>query len=74
MTNQRETTVAWDSKTGEPLCPAIVWSDSRTADLVQKFIKLAPEQDKYAFQVTYYSTALLKVTLPSDGLSQLDFC
>ncbi len=74
MTNQRETTVAWDGKTGEPLCPAIVWSDSRTADLVQKFIKLAPEQDKYAFQVAYFSILLLKEALPSDGLSQLKFC
>lgn len=36
ITNQRETTVAWDSKTGQPLCPAIVWSDGRTAKTVQE--------------------------------------
>ena len=32
ITNQRETVVAWDSETGEPLCRAIVWQDRRTAD------------------------------------------
>ena len=31
ITNQRETLVAWDRKTLEPLCPAIVWQDRRTA-------------------------------------------
>ncbi len=29
ITNQRETTVLWDAKTGTPLCPAIVWQDVR---------------------------------------------
>ena len=32
ITNQRETVVAWDRRTGEPLCRAIVWQDRRTAD------------------------------------------
>ena len=31
ITNQRETTVLWDRKTGQPLAPAIVWQDRRTA-------------------------------------------
>jgi glycerol kinase len=31
ITNQRETAVAWDRKTGEPLHRAIVWQDRRTA-------------------------------------------
>jgi glycerol kinase len=31
ITNQRETTVAWDATTGEPICNAIVWQDRRTA-------------------------------------------
>lgn len=30
LTNQRETTVLWDRKTGEPVGPAIVWQDRRT--------------------------------------------
>jgi len=33
LTNQRETTVLWDRATGEPLAPAIVWQDRRTAGL-----------------------------------------
>ena len=32
ITNQRETVVAWDRETGEPLHNAIVWQDRRTAD------------------------------------------
>ncbi len=32
ITNQRETTVVWDRRTGEPLHRAIVWQDRRTAD------------------------------------------
>ncbi|RTL21702.1 MAG: glycerol kinase [Burkholderiales bacterium] len=31
ITNQRETTVLWDRKTGEPLHRALVWQDRRTA-------------------------------------------
>ncbi len=31
ITNQRETTVVWDRRTGQPLAPAIVWQDRRTA-------------------------------------------
>jgi len=33
ITNQRETCLLWDRKTGEPVTPAIVWQDRRTADL-----------------------------------------
>jgi glycerol kinase len=31
ITNQRETTVLWDRRTGQPVAPAIVWQDRRTA-------------------------------------------
>ncbi|MFT6551951.1 MAG: glycerol kinase, partial [Zhongshania marina] len=30
ITNQRETTIVWDRKTGEAVYPAIVWQDRRT--------------------------------------------
>ncbi len=33
ITNQRETLVCWDRRTGAPLAPAIVWQDRRTAAL-----------------------------------------
>jgi glycerol kinase len=32
ITNQRETTIVWDRRTGEPVHNAIVWQDRRTAD------------------------------------------
>ncbi len=32
ITNQRETVVMWDARTGDPLARAIVWQDRRTAD------------------------------------------
>jgi len=34
ITNQRETTLVWNPKTGEPYGNAIVWQDTRTAELV----------------------------------------
>jgi glycerol kinase len=34
ITNQRETTVVWDRKTGTPVYNAIVWQDTRTAEAV----------------------------------------
>lgn len=33
ITNQRETIVFWDRTSGQPLAPAIVWQDRRTADI-----------------------------------------
>jgi glycerol kinase len=32
ITNQRETTVLWDRRSGHPVAPAIVWQDRRTQD------------------------------------------
>ncbi len=36
VTNQRETTVVWNRKTGQPYCNAIVWQDTRTDTLCQE--------------------------------------
>ena len=36
IANQRETTVVWDRATGEPIAPAIVWQDRRTADACER--------------------------------------
>ena len=36
ITNQRETTLLWERKTGKPLCNAIVWQCRRTAGLVER--------------------------------------
>lgn len=42
ITNQRETIVAWDKKTGQALHHAIVWQDTRTAD----FLESLSDEDK----------------------------
>ncbi|MBV1704435.1 MAG: glycerol kinase GlpK [Hyphomicrobiales bacterium] len=39
ITNQRETTMLWNRRTGEPVCNAIVWMDTRTDRLVAEFAK-----------------------------------
>ncbi|RAH76865.1 ribulose kinase [Aspergillus japonicus CBS 114.51] len=36
ITNQRETTIVWDSESGEPLYNAIVWTDTRSQDIVDR--------------------------------------
>lgn len=36
ITNQRETAVVWDRRTGKPICNAIVWQDRRTASICDK--------------------------------------
>lgn len=33
ITNQRETTIVWDRRTGKAICNAIVWQDRRTAEV-----------------------------------------
>ena len=35
ITNQRETTILWDRRTGEPLAPAIVWQSRQSADVIR---------------------------------------
>lgn len=36
ITNQRETTIVWDRKTGVPVCNAIVWQDRRTSEFCEQ--------------------------------------
>ena len=39
ITNQSETTIVWDKKTGQPICHAIVWQCRRTADYAESLKK-----------------------------------
>ena len=64
ITNQRETTLVWDRKTGEPVYNAIVWQDTRTQKIVEE---LGGEQgaDRYKEIVglplaTYFSGPKVK--------------
>ena len=39
ITNQRETTILWNKKTGKPIYNAIVWQCRRTADICDELVK-----------------------------------
>jgi glycerol kinase len=59
VTNQRETTVVWDKKTGKPLYNAIVWQDTRT-DKICNALAADGGQDRFRPKVglplaTYFS-------------------
>lgn len=54
ITNQRETSVIWDKKTGEPIYRAIVWQDRRTADFCKTL-----SQDKHIVKRVSDKTGLL---------------
>lgn len=76
ITNQRETTVVWNRRTGKPYYNAIVWQDMRTADLVAQFAAHDPElgQDRFREKTglplaTYFSGLKLKWLL--DNVSGL---
>lgn len=45
ITNQRETTLVWSRRTGKPLHNALVWHDTRTNDIVNKFISKYGSKD-----------------------------
>jgi glycerol kinase len=53
ITNQRETSVAWDRKTGKPLCHAPVWSDARTSEVANRIAKEVGNGDiNFAAEIT----------------------
>lgn len=45
LTNQRETTIVWDSETGKPFYNAIAWPDTRTTSIVRE-LKRRPSADE----------------------------
>jgi glycerol kinase len=64
ITNQRETTVVWDKKTGKPYYNALVWQDTRTDKICNELAKEGG-QDRFRAQVglplaTYFSGPKVK--------------
>ncbi|MBC7923310.1 MAG: glycerol kinase GlpK [Ferruginibacter sp.] len=64
ITNQRETAVVWNPKTGQPYYPAIVWQDTRVGDLVRELEKEGG-QDRFRVKTglplaTYFSGLKVK--------------
>jgi len=69
VTNQRETTVVWDRVTGQPVYNAIVWQDTRTADICTELAKDGG-QDRFRAKAglplaTYFSGPKIKWILDS---------
>jgi glycerol kinase len=46
ITNQRETTLVWDRKTGKPVYNAIVWQDTRTDKIIEQLGALGGGQER----------------------------
>jgi glycerol kinase len=64
ITNQRETVMVWDRRTGQPLHNALVWQDTRVADWVAEYAR-AGGQDRFRAQTglplaTYFSALKLR--------------
>jgi len=64
ITNQRETTVVWERKTGRPVCNAIVWQDTRTDEICIK-LAIVGGQDRFRAKTglplaTYFSGPKIK--------------
>ena len=64
ITNQRETAVVWDRKTGEPIANAIVWQDTRVSEEVARFAADGG-QDRFRAQTglplsTYFSALKIR--------------
>jgi glycerol kinase len=64
ITNQRETTVVWDRRTGKPVYNAIVWQDTRTDTIINEWAKNGG-QDRFRAKVglplaTYFSGPKVK--------------
>lgn len=59
ITNQRETTVIWNKKTGEPVCNAIVWQDRRTSAFCDEIRKGRADliHEKTGLEVDAYFSA-----------------
>jgi glycerol kinase len=61
ITNQRETTVVWNRKTGGPVANALVWQDTRVADYVSELEKSGGQdrfRDKTGLPLTTYFSGL----------------
>ena len=76
ITNQRETTVIWDRKTGEPVYNAIVWQCRRTTDIIEDLcgeseIKEMIQSKTGLMPDAYFSASKIKWILDNvDGVRQ----
>ncbi len=75
ITNQRETTILWDRKSGEPIANAIVWQDRRTAaicDALREYEPLFRERTGLVLD-PYFSGTKIRWLLDHVGGKNLAF-
>ncbi|HYS54129.1 MAG TPA: glycerol kinase GlpK [Thermoanaerobaculia bacterium] len=75
ITNQRETTILWDRKTGQPIANAIVWQDRRTAamcDALREYEPLFRERTGLVLD-PYFSGTKIRWLLDHVGGKNLAF-
>ncbi|CAM3269986.1 glycerol kinase GlpK [Stackebrandtia soli] len=70
ITNQRETVVLWDRRTGEPVAPAVVWQDTRSDAIVAR-LTADGGQDRFRDRCglplsTYFSGPKIRWLLDAD--------
>lgn len=73
ITNQRETTVLWDAKSGDPVANAVVWQDTRTSQLCAELAS-AEGDDRFREKTglpiaTYFSGPKIRWLLDEHGLN-----
>ena len=78
ITNQRETTVAWDKVTGKPIQNAVVWLDKRTESTVEDLL-LQADNDQFKYSKTtglpistYFSGVKMKWFMSDKNDNQKD--
>ena len=73
ITNQRETTVVWDRRTGTPVARAIVWQDRRTADRCRELDVALIRERTGLVPDPYFSATKLEWLLREHGRDGLAF-
>ena len=74
ITNQRETTILWNKKTGKPVNKAIVWQDRRTGDFCKKY--RGTKKEKLIQKITgliidpYFSATKIKWIIENNKLAK----
>jgi glycerol kinase len=73
VTNQRETTIVWDRRTGKPVHRAIVWQDRRTAERCKKLPRDLIRDRTGLVPDPYFSATKLEWILSEHQAAQLAF-
>ena len=73
ITNQRETTLLWNRATGEPVAPAIVWQDRRTAERCRELDAALIRERTGLVPDPYFSATKLEWLLREHGRDGLAF-